>query len=178
MYIIGMKYGVYILGMKQYVFLLVNVVKSFIFGIIMGRDKLKTTDLNLDHAAGIRKLCDGNLKWFFDTWIRDEIPALEFYKAMRFCEPITPQVEQTIDEAYFEAIASLGLTHDELATIQPFNKVITDVYKKLEYIESDTQTMSPYEAKSFRQSLKLYLTLIDKGIIKFVEKKKSKAFIS
>ncbi len=143
----------------------------------MGRDKVKTTELDLDHAAGIRKLCDGNLKWFFDTWIREEIPALEFYRAMRFCEPITPQVEQIIDEAYFEAISSLGLTHDELSIIPPFSKLLSDLYKKLEYIESDTQTMGVDEAKSLKQSLKLYLTLMDKGIIKFVEKKKSKAFI-
>jgi hypothetical protein len=144
----------------------------------MGRDKLKTTDLNLDTAAGIRKLCDGNLKYFFDTWIRDEIPALEFYRAMRFCEPITPQVDQVIEDSYLEALDSLDINHEDFSAIQPFYKLLTNLYRKLEYVESDTQTVSKEEAKSFRQGLKFYLTLLDKDVIKFVEKKKSRAFLT
>lgn len=143
----------------------------------MGRDKLKTTELNLDYAAGIRKLCDGNLKLFFDTWIREEIPALEFYRAMRFLEPITPQVEQVIENSYLEALDSFGLNHDELSSILTFDRVLGSIYKKLDYIESGTQQMDKEEAKAFKQGVKFYLTLIDKGILKFVEKKKSKAFI-
>ena len=143
----------------------------------MGRDKVKTTELHLDYAAGIRKLCDGNLKLFFDSWIREEIPALEFYRAMRFCEPITPQVEQIIEDSYLEALDSFGLNHEELSAIPTFNGVLTSIYRKLEYIESGAQVLTIDEAKIFRQGLKFYLALMDKDIIKFVEKKKSKAFL-
>ncbi len=143
----------------------------------MGRDRLKITDLNLDYAAGIRKLCEGNLKYFFDTYIRDEISSLEFYKAMRFCEPITPQVEQIIDEAYFEAIADLGLTHEELAEIPTFNGLMSTLYRKVSSVEEDTETLSQDEARKFKQALRFYNILIEKGLLKFVEKKKSKAFI-
>lgn len=143
----------------------------------MGRDKLKTTELNLDYAAGIRKICDGNLKIFFDAWIRDEIPALEFYRAMRFLEPITPEVERTIEEAYLEALDSFGLNHEELSSIPTFNGLLTSMYRKLEYVESGSQGIDSDEAKTFKQGLKFYLTLLDKDVIKFVEKKKSKAFL-
>lgn len=141
----------------------------------MGRDKIKTTDLNLDHAAGIRKLCDGNLKYFYNEFLDGQIPPIDFYMALRFGEAITPHVEQVVDEAYFEALSNMGLTHEDLSGIPTFDRLLTLIYTTLEYIESGTKELRSEEAGEFRKGLKLYLTLMDKGVIRFIDKKKSKA---
>jgi hypothetical protein len=141
----------------------------------VGRDKLKTTDLHLDHAAGIRKLCEGNLKYFYDTYIRGEISSADFYSAMRYMEPITPQVEQTIDEAYFEALIQLALTHDELAEVPSFNGLLALLYRKFDYIESESEVITKEETVRFKQAIRFYQTLLERKLLMFKEKKKSKA---
>ena len=140
----------------------------------MGRDRTKTEELHLDHAAGIRKLSNGNLKYFFNTFIRDEIPALEFYRAMRFAEPITTKVEQAIDEAYFEAIASLGLTHEQLDEIPTYTILLQQLKIKFEYVISETENFTRDEAEKYQRAFKFYDHLFSKNLIEFKPSKKSK----
>lgn len=140
----------------------------------MGRDRLKITQLDLDHAAGIRKLSNGNLKYFYDKYIHNEILIHEFYAAMRFMEDITPKVEQVIDEAYFEALQDIGLTHDMLSEVPTFNRLIGSLIDKFTYLEDGSTTLSKEEILKFKDSLKFYDGLFDKGLLKFEDKKKSK----
>ena len=141
----------------------------------MGRDKTKTTQLNLDYAANIHKLSEGNLKWFYEKYIRGDIPQLEFYRAMKWMEDITPQVEQVIDEAYFEALMSLGLTHDQLAEIPKYKRMISDIQQKLEYFVSDNKPFTKEDAVKILREIKFYNGLFNEGHISIKEKKRAKS---
>lgn len=143
----------------------------------MGRDKIKTTELHQDHAANIRKLSNGNLKYFYDRFIRGEISTADFYSAMRPNEPITPQVEQVIDESYFEAIAGLGLTHEELDAVPSYPILLRQLLRKFEYVLSDTQTFTKDDILEYQRAFKFYSYLINNGLLEFKESKKAKAFI-
>lgn len=142
----------------------------------MGRDKVRTTELHLDHAAGIRKLCDGNLRYFYDKYIRGEIPQAEFYKAMKFMEPITPEVERIIDDCYLEALMDFGLNHESLSEIPTLKKVLDKVGIFLTE-GSGGATLQLEDMKTHAKNIFFYANLINKGLISFVEKKKSKALI-
>lgn len=141
----------------------------------MGRDRIKNTALDLDYAAGIRKLCDGNLRSFYEQYLHGEIPTSEFYVAMKPLEPITARTEQAIDEAYFEALRDVGLTHDALVEIPPFIRLLDQLIEKLGYVESGFSSLSVEEATQLKTGVKFYAFLLNKGLIRFVEKKKSKA---
>ena len=66
----------------------------------MGRDMQKTTEFSVDYAYGLRKLCNGNLRYFYDTFINPgQITVAEFYNALRYMERITPKVDQELEEA-------------------------------------------------------------------------------
>jgi len=143
----------------------------------MGRDKIKTTELHPDNAANIRKLSNGNLKYFYDRFIHGEISTADFYAAMRPNEPITPQVEQIIDEAYSEAISGLGLTHEELDAVPTYHNLIRQLQRKFELILSDTEGLNKKEAEVYQRSFKFYSYLFNNNLLEFKEHKKSKAFL-
>lgn len=143
----------------------------------MGRDKIKTTELHHDHAVGIRKLTNGNLKYFYDRFIEGVISTADFYAAMRPSEPITPEVEQNIDEAYFEALSRLGLSHEQLDEIPTYPILLRQLQRKFEYIISNTETLTKEEAERFQRAFKFYTYLFSNNLLEFKESKKSKAFI-
>lgn len=138
----------------------------------MGRDLTKTTDLNLDYAYGIRKICNGNLKHFYDKWIDKVIPTADFYNAMKYMERITPKVEQEIEEAYFQALAYFGLTHEELAIMPTFEKLLYILENDLKLAESFEQLKQVKETSYIR--LKFYRQMIELGWVKIEKTKKSK----
>ena len=143
----------------------------------MGRDKLKTTELHPDHASGIRKITNGNLKYFYDRFIEGLISTADFYAAMRPSEPITPEVERNIDEAYSEALSRLGLSHEQLDEIPEYSALIRQLQRKFEYVISDTETLTKEEAERYQRAFKFYSYLFNNNLLEFKEKKKSKAFI-
>ena|SRR5690242_21860199 len=135
----------------------------------MGRDRVRITELDLDHAYGIRKLCNGNLKYFFDKYIRDEIPQQEFYNAMKHSQAITPKIERVIDDAYFEALADFGITNDELSIMPTFQNMFKELFDDL---EMNLITMEQFIDKH-KLRVKFYSKAIDAEIIKIIKSKKS-----
>lgn len=139
----------------------------------MSRDKTRIAEVNLDYAAGIRKLCDGKLKLFLDKYLGQSIIPVDFYNAMKFGEGCSPIVERAIEEAYFEALAEYGLTHEELAETPPFYKLLQTIHSRTEEVALAESTLSKEEANIISKGLKFYLKMMDNGTIKFHHKKRS-----
>ena len=139
----------------------------------MGRDKIKIAQLDLDTAYGIRKLCNGNLKYYYDTYIRGDINLEEFYAAMRTMNDITPHVDQVIEESYAEALADNGLDHDTIALIPTLQKLFVDLERDLQFALEPSFKLEDFIEKHYRY-IKFYNKAIEKGLIEFEKNKKSK----
>jgi hypothetical protein len=139
----------------------------------MGRDLTKTTELHLDHAYGIRKICNGNLKYFYDTWIDKGVLSIsEFYTALKYLVKISPEVEREIDEAYFMALSQFGLTHEDLAITPTFEKFLIALDNDLSLAESLEQFKHVKATHLIR--LGFYKQMIDRNLIKIEKTKKSR----
>lgn len=139
----------------------------------MGRDLTKTTELNLDYAYGILKSCNGNLKWFYEKWVDHAMVSIaEFYTAMKYMEKITPKVEQEIDEAYFQALAYFGMTHEDMAIMPTFEKLFYSLENDLRLAESYEQFKGFKETQLVR--LRFYRLVIEANILKIEKPKKAK----
>ncbi len=141
----------------------------------MGRDTLKITSVDPDHSYGIRKLCNGNLKYFYDRWIKNDISLAEFYSAMKMMEPVTPKVEQAVDMAYFQALEDLNLTNDAISIMPSIDKLISDMANDLALAESDPMH-NPIQdiCNRYLTSLKFYTYALDIVLVKIEKTKKSK----
>lgn len=141
----------------------------------MPRDKIKTAQLDLDTAYGIRLLCNGNLKEFYDTWVRGEIAITEFYNAMKPMEDCTPKVDQAIEEAYLEALLHFGLTTDTISIMPKFDILLRNMLNDLEYAESDKQGFNLDKFLfTHKVYLKFYIKAIEKGTIAFEKSKRTR----
>ena len=139
----------------------------------MGRDLTKTTELNIDTAYGIRKLCNGNLKFFFDKWIYGgSISIQEFYHALKYMEKITPKVEQEVEEAYHMALSTLNVTHEDIVVMPTLEKFMDEIENELYTTETLPQFLQ-FKQTHLRR-LQFYRQILELGLIKIEKTKKSK----